>query len=222
MTSRLFVAIWPDDAARAELIRIVGRAREAAPDVRWQPPERWHITLAFLGQSDPEKASTRIATQLSGGSYSPEPIRVADPGAFGPVVWLGIDHGPWLTQLAGELQRTLRVADRRFRAHLTVGRVRGADGPARARSVASLLALGATPALAPRAAPLLAPRAAIEWTPGEITLVESMTGPTPSYRVLNAWPLHPAGPAPRPRTTARGIRAPAMPDSSAPKTLEGP
>ena len=177
MTTRLFVAIWPSDAAREALARTLGLARRAAPDVRWQPSDRWHITLAFLGQADPERAANRIdvrarADRLPGA----EPIALRGSGSFGPVIWVGVDHGSWLAALARELQASLHVADRRFRAHVTVGRARGAAGPARARDVVPSLAAHDGPA----------------WTPSDITLVESVTGPTPEYRILERWPLGPA------------------------------
>lgn len=176
VTARLFVAIWPDEAAREAVASTVAAARTAAHDVRWQPPGRWHVTLAFLGQADPEQAFRRIA----GHSLpAPEPIRLAHSGAFGPVIWVGVEHGRWLAEMAGGLQRQLHVADRRFRAHLTVGRVRGAGGPARAREVAALLA----------------PHIGPTWTPSQVTLVESTTGPAPEYRIRGHWPLEPPGPS---------------------------
>jgi len=173
VTARLFVAIWPDAEVRDALAATVDQARTAAPDVRWQPPERWHITLAFLGQADPAQAAGRIATHVAGGLPAPAPIRLTGAGAFGPVIWVGVEHGPWLAALAAGLQTAVRVPDRRFRAHVTVGRVRGAGGPARAREVVSLLRPHVGPA----------------WTPGEITLVESTTGPAPEYGIRGRWPL---------------------------------
>ncbi len=207
VTARLFVAIWPDDASRAALADTVHGARRAAPDVRWQPPERWHITLAFLGQADPGRTTARISTDhASGRAPMAEPIRLAGAGSFGPVVWVGVEHGIWLADLAGRLQRTLRVADRRFRAHVTVGRVRGQGAAARALEVA----------------PLLLPHAGRAWTPSEFTLVESTTGPAPEYRVIDRWPLHPPDPAaPRPAPN-RDTAADLMPDSATPRTLEEP
>jgi RNA 2',3'-cyclic 3'-phosphodiesterase len=173
VTTRLFVALWPDDAARASLADAVDEVRQAAPDMRWQPPERWHVTLAFLGAADPGRAAARIATLMrSDDPIAPEPIRLAACGAFGPVLWVGVEHGPWLTGLATELQRSLRVADRRFRAHVTVARARGAGAHIRARA----------------AIPTLASYRGPSWTPDTVTLVESRTGPQPEYTVLQSWP----------------------------------
>ena len=173
VTSRLFVALWPDDAARQALAATLQSARGAAPDVRWQPADRWHVTLAFLGSADPDRATSRIGAVMERDHPPPEPIRLLGAGTFGPVIWVGVEHGAWLDQLAGDLQRALRVADRRFRGHVTVGRIRGPNGPARARLV--------TPHLADHSGP--------PWAPAEITLVESQTGPTPSYTVRQSWPL---------------------------------
>lgn len=203
VTARLFVAIWPDDASRDALATTVHEARSTAAAVRWQPPERWHITLAFLGHADPEQAVSRISTH---NLLAPEPIHLARSGTFGPVIWVGVEHGRWLAEVAGGLQRTLRVADRRFRAHVTVGRVRGPGGPAQARDVAARLSAHVGPA----------------WTPAEVTLIESTTGPAPEYRVRERWPLGSSGTAPRasPRNLDRPGRA--MRDSSAPEILEEP
>lgn len=176
VTARLFVAVWPDDAARGALSDTIERARQTAPDVRWQPPERWHITVAFLGVADPGRAAARISTvDERGGTPAAEPIHLASAGAFGPVVWVGVEHGAWLADLARGMQHSLHVADRRFRAHVTVGRLRGDGGAARAREVV----------------PLLSSHVGPPWTPGAITLVESVTGPAPEYRILQQWPLSP-------------------------------
>ena len=76
MTARLFIAIWPDEASRDALATRVHEARTAAPDIRWQPAERWHVTLAFLGQADPVGSRRRIATHVTAGLPTPEPIRL--------------------------------------------------------------------------------------------------------------------------------------------------
>jgi RNA 2',3'-cyclic 3'-phosphodiesterase len=206
VTARLFIAIWPDEASRDALVTTVHEARTAAPDIRWQPAERWHVTLAFLGQADPEESRRRIAAHVITGLPAPEPVRLAGAGAFGSVIWVGVEHGPWLGDLASGLQRALRVADRRFRAHVTVGRVRGEGGPARAREVV----------------PLLRPHDGPGWTPAELTLVESSTGPAPEYRICDRWPLGPPRPAARRSTTNLDTPGSAMPDSAASATLEVP
>ncbi len=176
MPGKLFVALWPDDAARAALLTTLDECHHTHPEVRWQPPERWHLTLAFLGQAEAATATRRIARTLPQRAFAGAgPIRLTGAGAFGPVLWAGVEHGPWLTELASELQQALHVPDRRFRAHVTVGRIRGPDPRARARLVLADLPEHAGP----------------WWTPLEVTLVDSVTGPNPLYHVLERWPLEP-------------------------------
>lgn len=190
MTGRLFVAIWPDPAAIGALRVTATRAQPGHPELRWQPEERWHLTLAFVDQADPEWATARLDRVLTGDRSrripGAEPIRLAGAGTFGPIVWVGVESGPWLAELAGVTQRALKVADRRFRAHVTVGRARGR--PTEATRVAR------------EAARSLVDHDGPPWLPGEVTLVESTTGPQPAYEVLARWPLRPAGVDGAPRT----------------------
>jgi 2'-5' RNA ligase len=181
MPERLFVALWPDAAARTALAESLGHVRAGLPEIRWQPPERWHLTLAFLGLVDRSRAEQRLA-----GIDPPraEAISLRGAGCFGPTVWMGVAHGPWLGDLAGTLQRALRTADRRFRAHLTVGRARGPHAPARARQARAALVDHEGP----------------PWLPGAITLVASANGPRPRYTVMASWPLASA-PAPPERSS---------------------
>ncbi len=176
MAERLFTAIWSDDATRRALAVDLDRIRPDASDVHWQPVHRWHITTAFLGAAEPATTIARIEAILNrGGPAGAEPIRLSGSGAFGPVVWLGVEHGPWLDELAAALNRGLHTDENRFKAHVTVGRIRGPGATRRAREVAALLSEHVGP----------------WWTPDELTLVESHTGPRPSYDVLATWPLHP-------------------------------
>jgi 2'-5' RNA ligase len=173
MDERLFVAIWPDAGARAALRGDLEAARAAHPALRWQPEERWHVTLAFLGEADTSAAARRLEALARHGLPTAQPVRTIGAGAFGPVLWIGLDHGPWLRELARLVQDALHVDDRRFRAHLTVARGRGEDAVALARA--------ATPTLADHLGP--------HWLPAELTLVASRPGPQPAYHIRHAWPL---------------------------------
>jgi 2'-5' RNA ligase len=173
MDERLFVAIWPDAGARAALRGDLAAAQAAHPALRWQPEERWHVTLAFLGDADTGAAARRLEALARHGLPEAEPVRTIGAGVFGSVLWVGLDHGPWLRDLAGRVQDTLHVEDRRFRAHVTVARGRGADGSTLARA----------------AAPTLADHLGPHWLPAEVTLVASRGGPDPAYHVRHAWPL---------------------------------
>jgi len=50
---RLFVAIPLSEEATRELGETVARMRKrpGAEELRWSPPESWHLTLQFLGNA---------------------------------------------------------------------------------------------------------------------------------------------------------------------------
>ncbi|MCU0296846.1 MAG: hypothetical protein MUD05_12475 [Candidatus Nanopelagicales bacterium] len=81
MRERLFVALWLPDAVRAELDTALAALHARYPELRWQPPVRWHITLAFLGDREPDRELRRFATIPL---VTPEPLEscVAGNDAF--------------------------------------------------------------------------------------------------------------------------------------------
>lgn len=54
---RVFLAISPEPAQRAELQRQLSQLKEAfsCNSLRWIPQQNWHITLKFLGNTDLQK-----------------------------------------------------------------------------------------------------------------------------------------------------------------------
>lgn len=174
IVTRLFVAIWPNPEAITAVAAHVERVRPSHPQLRWQPPERWHLTCAFLGAAEVERTVRSLDRLLAAAPASGE-LRISGAGSFGSVLWLGVEHGQWLTTLARRIQRGLRTPDQRFRGHITVARGRGRD--------AHRIVKEAVPDLAAQQGP--------PWTPSEVTLVESVTGPAPRYTVLHTWPLTP-------------------------------
>jgi len=55
--ARLFVAVWPPEEV-IEALRALRRKDERG--VRFLPPENWHVTLRFLGESRPEEVIERL------------------------------------------------------------------------------------------------------------------------------------------------------------------
>jgi 2'-5' RNA ligase len=161
---RTFVAVRPPPAA-------VDHLRAALPS--WpSAPERWHLTLTFLGEvADPSSLLPGLARVCAG--REPVELRLAGSGAFGRggPVWVGVEGDvAGLAALAGAVAQACRdvgvdVERRPYRPHLTVGR-RGRPDPA-------VLAAYAGPA----------------WTAGEVELVASRLGPSVEHRVLERLPL---------------------------------
>ena len=69
---RLFFALWPDDDARAELARVAGNV-ELHQAARRVPPEKMHVTLAFMGNTsaDRQRCFEKAAEDVKG-----EPFRL--------------------------------------------------------------------------------------------------------------------------------------------------
>lgn len=163
----MFLALWPPATVVSELADALP---QCFAELRWQSVQRWHITIAFLGERSPDKELRRL-DRLD--VPRADLVRLEGSGTFGTVLWVGVDGGDWLTQLAHACQTVFDPQDRRFRAHLTVARARSAAGH---RQLA-----GARSALAGFQS--------TTWLPDQLTLVLSRTGPKPSYEVIGRKPL---------------------------------
>jgi len=177
------VAVAPPAAALTDLERAVAPLREAPGAPRWTAPERWHLTLLFLGTVPAGRVPA--LTAALGDAVTPTPplvLRLAGGGRFGSrrrpqVAWVGVegDAGP-LAELAARLAGAARrpglpVEDRPYRPHLTLGRWRAGTA--------------ADADLPDRLAGYRGP----DWPVEEVRLVESRLGPRPGYEVRHHWPL---------------------------------
>ncbi len=177
---RLFVGITPTAEALAHAAGAVDRIASTTPDLRWLSAQRWHVTLAFLGEVDPDRVP-RLTAQLDAVAAEHAPLaglRLEGAGTFRGVVWLGVSPTERHTaadRLARGVQRSMRevhieVERRPWRAHLTVARWR----PSPERDEA-----------ARRAAEALADYSGPDFDVHEIRLVHSITGPSPRYEDLH-------------------------------------
>lgn len=177
---RVFVAVALPDDVRSHLAERLERDRRTLAgripdDVRWTPSERWHITLAFVGDVDAEaaeKGSTVLADVLE--HERPASVALVGCAMFGGTVLhvpvLGRDGA--LTMLATRTREVLASVGvtcdaRPFRPHVTVGRLRR-PAPGTRRVVAAL-------------ADYVGP----EWTVDRVHVVQSVLGTEPEYRTLS-------------------------------------
>ncbi|WP_245160792.1 RNA 2',3'-cyclic phosphodiesterase [Blastococcus sp. CT_GayMR16] len=177
----MFFAVDPPEEARADLARSLDPLRDANGAPRWTAPDRWHLTLLFLGATPEDRVLPLVAA--AGETVATAPamtLRLAGAGRFGStrrpqVFWAGLDGDVEalvelalrLAAVAGALR--LPVEDRPFRPHLTLGRWpprRPADG-----SLTERLAGYRGPA----------------WPVTEVRLWESHLGPKPTYDTLAEW-----------------------------------
>lgn len=133
---RAFIAIPFPDEARASLTSLQDQLKPCGADVAWVKPENIHLTLKFLGDVTDEQKDAmtaelqRIAAQTPAFMMELGEVGVF-PSAEAPrVVWVGLKQGTeQVTALAGQLEQAarklgLRVEERAFSAHATLGRVR--------------------------------------------------------------------------------------------------
>jgi 2'-5' RNA ligase len=127
---RLFFALWPDDAARSAIAAL---AREVAQRAEGRPTrhETIHLTLAFLGDVEPDRVPALAAIGEAVASAAPPfALKLDLIGGFrdARVAWLGAEPVPApLATLAARLSASLaaegfRVDHRPFAAHVTLAR----------------------------------------------------------------------------------------------------
>ena len=136
---RLFLAVFPPPAVRAEARGRMDALRTRGDRVAWVKRENLHYTLRFLGEQDDDAA--RVAGEAASeaaaahGRSTPRSTRPArfPHAARARVLWLGIREGESaLRALARSLDpalvaRGFDAADRPFAPHLTIGRLREPD-----------------------------------------------------------------------------------------------
>ncbi len=138
-TLRTFVAIEVPGAVKARARRLIDLLRAAEAPVKWVEDVQLHLTLKFLGELTlPDIAQVQRALEQSVLAMRPFAVEFRGAGAFPTAdrprtVWLGVSEGEAeLVALHGQLENRLatlgfRTEGRRFRPHLTIGRVRGGD-----------------------------------------------------------------------------------------------
>ncbi len=170
--SRLFFALWPNQAVRAQI--------ENSPFPRLKPNttprENWHITLLFLG---PTTSSQRIKFEQAAATIQARSFTLSLDkfGQFGRarVAWLGCSQPPeTLIEFQQHLESALRDACpdhtafkkpvQPFKPHVTLYRhIKNKVPEARISPV--------------------------EWNVREFCLIESRPDQRPVYRVLSKWQL---------------------------------
>lgn len=131
---RLFVAVPIDEALRSALRQatVAWRARPDLARLRWTDPEHWHLTLAFIGASDPvDVPAIADALRSVGRRHAARRLATGGLGAFpsrtrATVAWYGVqDPDALLDALAADVAPAVGVEPKgRFRPHITLARVK--------------------------------------------------------------------------------------------------
>lgn len=177
---RLFVAssFGPAFSARLKEISAYARDKAGRDSVKWVEPGRFHLTYAFLGETDKAGAEAAGAA-IEAALAEVKAFRVASGGlgAFPSsrrpaVLWVGFSEGAeLLRELAGRLAEGLKASglnfEDRFEPHVTIGRVkrelpedffrRTADFSAAARAISEIASVELMESVLTREGPVYRP-----------------------------------------------------------------
>jgi 2'-5' RNA ligase len=133
---RLFVALELPAAVRDALAKNTAPMKAELPGTRWATPESMHVTLKFLGQTDPLKLEFVRAALAKIGSSQPISLKFRGIGFFPDekhprVMWCGIESSPNLFDLSSGIEHSLaslafEPETRTFTPHVTLARLNSA------------------------------------------------------------------------------------------------
>jgi 2'-5' RNA ligase len=147
---RLFVAVDRPEAVKGSLDAAAAPLRAALPRARWVRPDGFHLTLAFLGETDQARIPAlsrglREKLEQEGGFRAHFSGLGSFPNAGAVrVLWVGLEPSVRFMRLAELVQDGLRAAgcasdEKPFRSHVTLARCEPA-WPAQQRTVLGELA----------------------------------------------------------------------------------
>lgn len=133
---KLFAGIELDKRVREQCASVAARLEAHGLDARFEPADKLHITLAFLGWVDPERVeSIRDALYAGANAAAPFTLTLDTLGAFPherrpKIVWIGSrDQGAPYRRAAYGTRAAFEQAgfafDKDAVAHVTIARVKG-------------------------------------------------------------------------------------------------
>jgi 2'-5' RNA ligase len=135
-TIRAFLALYPDDAARAEMADVIETFRQTNATIKWERPKQVHITAKFLGDV-PVGVLDELAGRLQSALQDFPAVRASidSTGVFPNyrqprIVWLGFSRPQSLLaaiqQAVEDCCLAVGIAKERqaWIPHFTIGRVK--------------------------------------------------------------------------------------------------
>ncbi len=133
---RCFVALPTSPEIRQAITSVQKQLIQTNADVRWETPDKFHITLKFLGNCEPSKLAL-LTSQLELLPRNVSSLRVSynKVGAFPDeqrprIVWIGAEPHETLIRLQNDVEALcgrfgFEQENRVFHPHITLGRVKG-------------------------------------------------------------------------------------------------
>ena len=146
---RTFIALPVAGSPVEAVSAMIGDMQEAGVSAKWVEPQNMHLTLKFLG--DLPRTRIQPLTDAVNRAVQGEPrfeIALRGAGAFPSparprVLWVGVSEGAdRVARLSRSIDESTMAsgfapADKAFRPHLTIGRVRGESAGTRGADVIS-------------------------------------------------------------------------------------
>jgi 2'-5' RNA ligase len=130
---RLFVAIQIPEDIRASIASLLQEFLAIAPQIKWIRVGNLHITLKFLGETDPDRLSPIKESLASIHSKNPVPLDFSGLGFFPNakrpnILWAGIQSSSNLQSIVSRIENQMHSLgypkeDRAFTPHLTLARL---------------------------------------------------------------------------------------------------
>lgn len=133
---RCFIALPSHQDVKQAISIIQQKLIETGADVRWETPDKFHMTLKFLGNCEPSKLALLTAQmELLPRNVSILRVGYNKVGAFPNeqrprVVWIGAEPDETLMRLQRDVESLcerfgFERENRAFHPHITLGRVKG-------------------------------------------------------------------------------------------------
>ncbi|MBI1805167.1 MAG: RNA 2',3'-cyclic phosphodiesterase [Ignavibacteriae bacterium] len=139
-TIRTFIAFDSPDVVRERIREIQNELRKIDTDIRWESPDKFHVTIKFLGDVE-EAVLPDVLTDIQTicKTHTPFDVIYSTFGSFPNflhprVLWLGCKNPDDKLQLlknaldTGLVSHGFEIEERAFHPHITLGRVKSNRG----------------------------------------------------------------------------------------------
>lgn len=143
--NRLFIALIIPNEIREKIISLRDSAITGSELYKWEPAEKIHLTLKFIGDVKEDLMEPIINSLKFVADYNSFDCRLTcfgffynkgpayRPGRQAKILWIGLSLNDYINQLVDKINKELEVFSipaekRKFQPHLTIKRLRGDEG----------------------------------------------------------------------------------------------